>query len=83
VQFAICSSEIRGLARKIFRIFDRLSRQCTSLLLVEQNACAAPKVADYGYVIEQGEIVLESAASDLAKDSRIATAHLGRLRRSE
>jgi branched-chain amino acid transport system ATP-binding protein len=65
------------VTRDIFRIFDCLRRQGTSLLLVEQNARAALKVADYGYVIEQGEIVLENAARELANDPRVAAAYLG------
>ncbi len=49
---------------------------------IGQNARAALRVADYGYVIEQGEIVIESAAGELAKDPRVAQTYLGISRRS-
>ena len=47
-----------------------------SILLVEQNARAALQVADYGYVLETGDLALEGASSDL-----IANPHAGLIRR--
>jgi branched-chain amino acid transport system ATP-binding protein len=48
-----------------------------SLLLVEQNARAALKVADYVYVLERGEVVLEGACADIMEDPTIQCAYLG------
>jgi branched-chain amino acid transport system ATP-binding protein len=49
----------------------------TAVLLVEQNATAALKIAHRGYVIENGEKVIEGSAADLAADPRVAEAYLG------
>ena len=51
--------------REIFRIIDTLRASGVSILLVEQNARAALEVADYGYVLETGELRLEGPASEL------------------
>jgi len=48
-----------------------------SILLVEQNARAALQVADYGYVLETGEVVLEGPAQDLAHNPRVIESYLG------
>ena len=48
-----------------------------SILLVEQNARAALQVADYGYVLETGEMAMEGASSSLATDARVAATYLG------
>ena len=66
------------IVREIFRIIDRLRAQGTSILLIEQNARAALEVADHGYVLETGSIVLEGQASDLAADARVIDTYLGR-----
>jgi branched-chain amino acid transport system ATP-binding protein len=68
------------IVRDIFHIILELKRTGVSILLVEQNARAALQVADYGYVLETGEIVLEAAASDLAADPRVTETYLGRSR---
>jgi branched-chain amino acid transport system ATP-binding protein len=49
----------------------------TAVLLVEQNAKAALKIVDRGYVIENGRCVLDGPAADLAADSRVVEAYLG------
>ena len=49
----------------------------TAVLIVEQNAKAALKIADRGYVIENGRCVLEGPATELAADSRVVEAYLG------
>jgi branched-chain amino acid transport system ATP-binding protein len=49
----------------------------TAVLLVEQNAAAALKIAHRGYVIENGETVLEGAAAELSTDTRVVEAYLG------
>ena len=48
-----------------------------SILLIEQNAHAALAVADYGYVMEHGEIALEGAAGELSENPRVAESYLG------
>lgn len=65
------------IVREIFQIISRLRRTGVSILLVEQNARAALQVADYGYVLETGEIVLEGPASDLIGNPRVIESYLG------
>ena len=65
------------IVREIFHIIDELKRRGASILLVEQNARAALKVADYAYVLETGEIALEGAARELAGDKRVIESYLG------
>jgi branched-chain amino acid transport system ATP-binding protein len=48
-----------------------------SILLVEQNARAALQVADYGYVLETGELVIEGPSADLAANPQVAATYLG------
>jgi branched-chain amino acid transport system ATP-binding protein len=68
------------VVREIFRTIDGLRATGVTILLVEQNARAALEVADYGYVLEMGEIALEGNAGDLAKDSRVIDTYLGAAR---
>ena len=65
------------IVRETFRIIADLKRTGVSMLLVEQNARAALQVADYGYVLETGNIVLEGAAAELAGHSRVIETYLG------
>jgi branched-chain amino acid transport system ATP-binding protein len=65
------------IVREIFQIISRLRRTGVSILLVEQNARAALQVADYGYVLETGEIVLEGPAADLIGNPRVIESYLG------
>jgi branched-chain amino acid transport system ATP-binding protein len=65
------------IVREIFRIVVGLRELGVSILLVEQNARAALQTADYGYVLETGEIVLHGPASELLHDKRIAATYLG------
>ena len=48
-----------------------------AVLLVEQNARLALRTADYAYILDQGRVVLEGPASELASDERVASAYLG------
>jgi branched-chain amino acid transport system ATP-binding protein len=68
------------VVREIFRIIERLRADGVSILLVEQNARAALEVADYGYVLETGEIVLHGPAAQLAGDPRVIETYLGAAR---
>lgn len=65
------------IVREIFLIIARLRRSGVSILLVEQNARAALQVADYGYVLETGEIILEGLAAELSDNPRIIESYLG------
>lgn len=62
----------------IFKIIREIKDAGTTVLLVEQNAKQALKIADYGYVMETGKIIFEGKASNLLKDPRIVEAYLGR-----
>jgi branched-chain amino acid transport system ATP-binding protein len=65
------------VVREIYQIIAGLKRTGVSMLLVEQNARAALQVADYGYVLETGEIVLQGAAAELAGHPRVVETYLG------
>lgn len=60
-----------------FKMIERINRNGVAILLVEQNARAALQIADYGYVLETGEIVLEGPANQLADDPKIIESYLG------
>ena len=70
------------VVREIFRIIERLREQGTSILLIEQNARAAREVADHGYVLETGAIVLDGPADQLAHDPRVIETYLGAARKA-
>ncbi len=65
------------VTREIFRIITSLRETGVSILLVEQNARAALRVADYAYVLETGQIALQGPAQQLADDPRVIEAYLG------
>lgn len=65
------------IVREIFTIIDALRARGTSILLVEQNARAALKAADYAYVIETGSVVMQGPAADIAADPRVRDVYLG------
>ena len=65
------------IARDIFHVIASLKQTGVSILLVEQNARAALQVADYGYVLEMGEFVLEGPAAELAVNPRVVETYLG------
>jgi len=65
------------VVRELFEIIDRLRSDGVTVLLVEQNAHAALKLADRGYLMEVGNVVLEGAAADLLEDDRVHAAYLG------
>jgi branched-chain amino acid transport system ATP-binding protein len=65
------------IVREIYQIIAGLKRTGVSMLMVEQNARAALQVADYGYVLETGDIVLEGAATELAGHPRVIETYLG------
>ena len=69
------------VVRDIFATISALRATGVTILLVEQNARAALEVADHGYVLEMGEVVLSGSAADLARDPRIVETYLGTARR--
>jgi branched-chain amino acid transport system ATP-binding protein len=65
------------LVQAIMKIIRKLNEQGTTILLVEQNAKVALKLADYGYVLETGNIVIEGDGATLRQDESIVKAYLG------
>jgi branched-chain amino acid transport system ATP-binding protein len=61
----------------IFRTIGELRSSGVSVLLVEQNAQAALKIADRAYVMELGEFILSGPAADIAANARVAASYLG------
>jgi len=61
----------------IFKTVGELRESGVSVLLVEQNAQAALKIADRAYVMELGEFILSGPASDIAANQRVAASYLG------
>jgi len=65
------------LVEEVFRIIASLKARGVTMLLVEQFAAAALKVADYGYVLENGQIFVHGEASKLRDDPAVKAAYLG------
>jgi len=65
------------IVREIFHVVAALRQAGVSILLVEQNARAALETADYGYVLEMGEITHHGPAPALARDPRVVATYLG------
>jgi branched-chain amino acid transport system ATP-binding protein len=65
------------IIKEIFRIIVELKQTGVAILLVEQNARAALQIADYGYVLESGEVSLSGPSAELAADPRVIEAYLG------
>jgi len=65
------------LVEEIFGIIQEINAQGTSILLVEQNAQMALSLADRGYVLETGTIVMEGTGQDLLHNPEVAAAYLG------
>jgi len=66
------------VAAEIFRVISALKERGVTILLVEQNARAALRIADRGYVMETGRIVLEGTPHELESNRDIMRAYLGR-----
>jgi branched-chain amino acid transport system ATP-binding protein len=65
------------IVKEIFHIISDLKNTGVAILLVEQNARAALQVSDYGYVLENGNTVLEGSSDQLRDDPRIVESYLG------
>ncbi|OON89627.1 ABC transporter ATP-binding protein [Pyramidobacter sp. C12-8] len=66
--------------RDIFKIIETLHREGITILLVEQNAHVALKIADYAFVLETGSLGVQGKGSDLLNDPAIKAAYLGKAR---
>ena len=65
------------LIKDIFKTLLKIKEEGTTILIVEQNALATLKIADYAYVLELGKISMHGKAEDLLKDERLVAAYLG------
>ena len=65
------------LVKEIFDIIKRIHQEGMTVLLVEQNAFAALKIADFAYVLETGTVVLQGTGEELLRDDRVRKAYLG------
>jgi branched-chain amino acid transport system ATP-binding protein len=82
-RLALLDEPSMGLAplvvRQILTQIRRLPEAGTTVLLVEQNARSALAIADRGYVIETGRVVLAGSREELRRDPRVQAAYLGRM----
>jgi branched-chain amino acid transport system ATP-binding protein len=65
------------LVEQVFETIRRINAQGVTILLVEQNAPMALSIADHGYVLESGHVVLSGRGGDLLDDERVQRAYLG------
>ncbi len=65
------------LAQEVFKTLAQINRRGTTILLVEQNAAAALRLAHYGYVLETGRIIFEGPGQDLLHHPKVKSAYLG------
>jgi branched-chain amino acid transport system ATP-binding protein len=65
------------IVETVFEFIAELKRTGTTILLVEQNAAMALKVADYGYVLETGSLVMSGPAAELRNDKKVRESYLG------
>lgn len=65
------------LIKDIFKTLIKIKEEGTTILIVEQNALATLKIADYAYVLELGKISMHGKADELIRDERLIAAYLG------
>jgi branched-chain amino acid transport system ATP-binding protein len=65
------------LVKEVFDIIQNIHARGTTILLIEQNAMAAPEIAAYGYVLQTGQITMEGKGKDLLKNPSVKEAYLG------
>ncbi|OGP52257.1 MAG: ABC transporter ATP-binding protein [Deltaproteobacteria bacterium RBG_13_43_22] len=65
------------LARNVFEALEKISQLGTTILLVEQNAKLALKIANYGYILEAGRIVLKGTSKELMENEDVQELYLG------
>jgi branched-chain amino acid transport system ATP-binding protein len=66
-----------AMVATVFRVVDEIRRQGVTVLMVEQNAALALRMADRGYVMEGGRVVLEGKGQDLLDNADVRKAYLG------
>lgn len=66
------------VVKEIFNIINKIHEDGITILLIEQNANLALKIADYGYVLETGKIVLEGTGKELLENETVKEAYLGK-----
>jgi branched-chain amino acid transport system ATP-binding protein len=66
-----------NLVKEMYKTIEEIHQQGLTIMLVEQNAHAALKLANYGYVLEVGKIVLEGPSADLADNESVKKAYIG------
>lgn len=71
------------IIEELFEKIVEINKAGTPVLLVEQNAKLALKVSDRAYILERGKITLSGKSSDLANDSRVMEAYLGKMKKSK
>lgn len=69
------------VVQDIFKIISQINEQGVTVLLIEQNANAALHIADVGYVLEVGRIIMSGPGRDLLADERVRAAYLGKAKR--
>jgi branched-chain amino acid transport system ATP-binding protein len=65
------------IIKEIFRLIASLRERNVAILLVEQNARAALRIADHGYVMETGTFVLQGPTAELIRNDRVIETYLG------
>jgi len=66
-----------NLVKEVIKTIKQLHDEGTTILLVEQNARAALRIADYGYILETGEVVLQGTGEELVHNDDVRKAYLG------
>ena len=66
------------IVQNIFDIIEEINNQGTTILLIEQNANMALKIADYAYVLETGKITLKGTGAELLNNNQVKEAYLGK-----
>ena len=69
-----------ALVEQVFDIIQAINKQGTSIFMVEQNANMALSIADYGYVLQTGEVVLHGSAKSLRDNELVQQAYLGEMK---
>src|SRR5712672_2442192 len=65
---------------QVFDVIEAINKQGTSIFMVEQNANMALSIADYGYVLQTGEVVLQGSAQSLRDNKMVQQAYLGEMK---
>jgi len=65
------------LVQEVFKTLERINRRGTTILLVEQNAAAALRLAHHGYVLETGRVIFEGPGRELLQHPKVKNAYLG------